>query len=116
MIIKIKNLKAETLLGAYAKERIKTRPVIIHLAIDYDHARAVASDALKDAVNYTAIENAITESLPRQKFILLESLADHVARLIMQFPAVREVTVEIEKPGVMHHAETVSVVHIARRA
>lgn len=115
MIIKIKNLKAETLLGAYAKERTKTRPVIIHLAIDYDHTRAVASDALKDAVNYTAIENTITESLPQQKFVLLESLAEYVAALIMKFPPVREVTVEIEKPGVMHHAETVSVMHTARR-
>lgn len=116
MIIKVKSLKAETLLGAYAKERTKTRPVILHLALDYDHARAVASDSLKHAVNYAAIERAVVEALPTQKFILLESLAEYAAALILkQFPAVREVMVEIEKPGVMHHAETVSVVHTARR-
>lgn len=115
MIIKIHHLKAETLLGAYAKERTRTRPVTIHLTIDYDHARAVKSDKLKDTVNYAAVEKAIAESLPRQQFMLLETLAEHVAKLVMQFPPVREVTVEIEKPGVMRHAETVSVVHTARR-
>lgn len=115
MIINIRNLKAETLLGAYAKERTKTRPVVIHLSIDYDHARALKSDSLKDAVNYAAIEKTITESLPQQKFILLESLAEHVAALVMNIPEVREVTVEIEKPGAMRRAEMVSVVHKARR-
>ena len=111
MIVNIRNLKAETLLGAYTKERSKPRPVIIHLAIDFDHVAAVASDKLKDTVDYGAIEHVIIESLPKQTFALLEGLAVHVGGLVMQNPLVREVTVEIEKPGVMLHAESVSVVH-----
>lgn len=115
MIIKIRNLKAETLLGAYNKERVKPRLVIINLIIDIDHAAAVASDKLKDTVDYAAIEHEIMESLPKQTFALLEGLAEKVASLVMAYPTVRQVTVEIEKPGVMLHAQSVSVIHTVTR-
>ncbi len=115
MIIRIKNLRAQTLLGAYADERQARRTVILNLEIDYDHARALASDALADALDYAKIEQAVIDSLAAQKFVLLESLAAHVAKLIMGFAQVREVAVEIDKPGALKHADSVSVAHRMKR-
>lgn len=111
MIIKIKNLKAHTMLGIYPEERRGTREVVLNLAIGYDHGAALESDAIRDTPDYAEIERKIVESLATRKFFLLESLAGHVAKLILAFSCVREVTVEIDKPGALKYAESVSVVH-----
>lgn len=116
MIIRIKNLRAQTLLGAYDEERQARRTVVITLAAEYDAATPLKSDLLADALDYAKLEQVIVDSLAKQRFVLLESLAEHVAWLILgEFPAVREIAVEIDKPGALRHADSVSVVHTLKR-
>lgn len=112
MIIRIKGLKAQTVIGIYPEERQAPRPLVLHIGIEYAD---VTSDRIEDVPDYAVIEQKIVESLRAQQFNLLETLADHVARLVLGDARVREVTVEIEKPGVMRHADMVSVVHHAKR-
>lgn len=111
MKILIKDLKAQTLLGAYSTERHARREVVLNLEIDYDAARAAQSDRLQDALDYAVLEKAIVDSLHAQTFTLLETLATHVASLVMQHAAVQRVRVEIDKPGALPHARSVAVVH-----
>ena len=115
MIIKLKNLKCKTMLGIHPEERVKPRIVILNLLIEYDHAKAASSDKIADAVDYFTLEKTIVESLAKQTFALLETLAEHVAQLVMTFPSVQQVTVEIDKPGALLHSESVSVVHTVKR-
>lgn len=109
MMIAIKKLRAQTMLGAYAEERLTQRTVVINLHIVFDHASGVASDRLQDTLDYAEIEKNIIESLNDQHFVLLESLAAHVAKLVLAFPQAEEVTVEVEKPGALRHADCVAV-------
>ena len=115
MMIRIKNLRAQTLIGAYDDERQARRTVTLNLAIDYDHRNALITDALGETLDYAVIEQSIVEALPLQHFVLLESLAEYVAKIVMSYPLVREVTVEIDKPGALKHADSVSVIHTAAR-
>lgn len=111
MMIRIKQLRAETILGVYAEERHALRTVIMNLDIIIDHSHAVISDQLQDTIDYAIIEQTIVDSLKEQCFHLIETLAKHVAELVMGFAGVKSVTVEIDKPGALKYASSVSVVH-----
>lgn len=115
MIITIKDLVAFTLLGVYPEERHALRKVILNIAITYDASRAMETDDMKYALDYAAIESLVVSSLRGQTFALIEALVDHVAKLIMAFPAVDAVTVEIDKPGALQHAQSVSLTHTVTR-
>lgn len=115
MIIKIKNLEAYTLLGVYPEERGGLRKVLLNLTVVYDASRAMHSDDVADALDYAELETRIVTSLAAQTFALIEALAHHVAQLVMAYPAVHEVTVEIDKPGALQHAPSVSITHTVSR-
>jgi FolB domain-containing protein len=111
VIIKIKNLRAKTLIGVYPEERKAQRELVLNLTIDYDHSAAVASDNVADVPDYAVIEQTVVASLSKQTFELLEPLAEHVAKLVLTFAHVKSVTVEIDKDGTLKYADSVSVTH-----
>lgn len=115
MIIRINNLKAETIIGAYPAERKAKRKVIFNLTIDYDAAVAVTSDKLEDALDYAAIEKIILTSVAKQKFHLMEALVAYVAHLVLAVERVRGVTVTLDKPNAIESADTVSVEYSLRK-
>lgn len=115
MKITIKELKAKTLLGVYPEERGALREVVLNISVEYDASKAAASDHMEDALDYAAIEQAVVGSLPKQNFHLLEALAEHVVQLVLAFEPVQRVTVEIDKPGALVHARSVSITHTASR-
>ena len=115
MRITLKDIRAQTLLGVYPQEREALRDVLLTVSVEYDASQAAATDEMEKALDYAAIEAAIVGSLPRQTFALLEALAENVAQLVLAFPAARQVTVEIDKPGALAHARSVSVTHTVSR-
>lgn len=111
MKIRIKNLRGETIVGVYAHERKNPRPVILQIEIEFDHRTSAKSDQLSDTIDYALIEEHVLKALAEQKFMLLEALAEHLAKLVMGFAGVQSVMIEIDKPGALRQAESVSVVH-----
>ena len=109
MIIRINNLKAETIIGAYPAERKAKRKIAINLIIAYDATVAANSDKLEDALDYAAIEKIILASVAKQKFHLIEALASYVAHLVLAIERVRSVTVVIDKAKAIESADSVSV-------
>lgn len=115
MILRIQKIKAFTTLGITDEERAQPRPILVSLIIDYDHEKAVESDDVEHAYDYALIENVIVSELAQRQFNLLETAAVFVCQLMLGNERAREVTVEIEKPGVMRFAETVSAIYSLRR-
>lgn len=115
MLIRIKNLKVLTVLGVYDWERAEPRPLNVSVLVDFDHSKAVETDDVEHTFDYALIENAIVADMGQQQFKLLETAAEHICRLLLGNELVREVTVEIEKPGIMRFAESVSVIHSLSR-
>jgi len=115
MILRIQKIKAFTTIGITEEERSQPRPLLVSLIIDYDHDKAVETDSIEHAYDYALIENAIVSELSLRKFQLIESVAMLVCQLVLGNPMAREVTVEIEKPGVMRFAESVSAIFSLRR-
>lgn len=115
MILRVRNLKAFTTLGVHEEERIQPRPLLISIVIDYDHEKAVETDSIDHAYDYAVIENLIVSELSQRKFMLIESVTMFLCQLLLGNELAREVTVEVEKPGVMRFAEGVSSIYSMRR-
>lgn len=115
MIIHLRNLRAQTLLGVYDFERISLREVLINLAITIDASRAIVSENVADTLDYAVLEQQIIASLAKQQFQLLEALATHVAGIVMDHPLALEVRVTIDKPGAVKAAESVAVEYYKRK-
>ena len=115
MILRIQKIKAFTTLGITEAEREQPRPLLISLVIDYDHTKAVEEDNIEHAYDYALIENVIVSELSQRQFNLLETAAMFLCQLLLGNEKAREVTVEVEKPGVMRFAENVSAICSLRR-
>jgi len=115
MILRIRNLKAFTTIGITDEERAQPRPLLISIVVDYNHEQAVAEDNIEHAYDYALIENAVVSALSQQKFNLIETACVFVCQLILGNERAQEVTVEIEKPGVMRFAEGISAIYSMRR-
>lgn len=111
MKITIHELEVELTLGVYPEELVTPRKVLMNISIDYDATAAAKSDNFADAFDYGLIEQRVLRALKGTRFALLEALAEYVAELILEFELVREVWVDIDKPGALAHARSVSVAH-----
>ncbi|MGE0753717.1 MAG: dihydroneopterin aldolase [Alphaproteobacteria bacterium] len=101
----IKNLKAETIIGVLPEERKDKQKVTLDLEVTYD--AIVRKDKLEETLDYADIERKITASLAKQKFHLIESLAEHIAHLVLAYDKVQDVCVWLGKPGALKSADNV---------
>ena len=109
VIIKIKNLKLKTIVGIFDWERTEKQDVIINAEIEFDGAKAANSDNIEDTVDYKKINKKIIEVVESSKFFLLEKLADTVLKIIMEDKKVIKAKVEVDKPGALRFADSVSI-------
>jgi len=110
MLIRIKNLRLKTIVGVNAWERQQAQEVVINIEIDFDGRKAVETDSLDETLDYRQIKKRILEFCASSKFFLLESLAQRLSDLVMEDSRVIEATVEVDKPGALRFADSVSVV------
>lgn len=83
-IIFISELRLEIRVGVYDWEAKVPQKVQLDLEIALPDRKAGGSDRLTDTIDYAAVVGRIEESLDRNRFGLLEKLAEHVAELIMK--------------------------------
>jgi 7,8-dihydroneopterin aldolase/epimerase/oxygenase len=107
--IRIKGLKVEAIVGVHDWERQLPRPVVIDLELAADVARAANSDALKDAVDYAAVAQAVSAFAGASKFQLIETLAERLASMLQKDFGVAWLKLEVHKPGAVAGAQDVSV-------
>jgi len=78
--------------------------------------RPALRNSIQDTVDYRALTRRLIAAGERSRFRLVEALASHLVRLILDdFPPVKEVRVEVEKPGALSAARSVRAVAAARR-
>ena len=101
-------LKADTLIGVYEWERKQPQTLLIDLDIGLPLRRA-DDDDISSTVHYGEVCDAVRNSLETHRFHLLETLAEHIASLILNdFPAAW-VKVRLVKPGILPDVREVGV-------
>jgi len=106
--ILIKELRARCLLGVSQEERRDKQEVVINLALGVDLHLPGRTDRFEDAVDYRALKQRVLEAVENSQFRLVEALAQAIADLCLEYPAVQQVTVEVEKPSALRFARSVS--------
>ncbi len=108
------NLHVECIIGIHPHERERAQSVCVDVELDSDFGPAAASDAIHDAIDYTAVATLVTTLLQNRKFQLLESMIEEVAALLLEHDRrVTAVRLEIRKPAAVPAAAD-SFVRIAR--
>ena len=107
--ILISDLQLRCIIGVDEKERSDKQDVVMNIALVTDLRKPGRTDRLEDAVDYRAIKKQIVSMVEQSRFFLVEALAEAVAGVCLEHPAVAEVVVRVEKPLALRFARTVGV-------
>ncbi len=108
-IIFMRDLRVETFVGIYEWEQRAKQTVSIDFEVAVDIRKAAASDDVADTVNYKAIAKRIIEFVGEHRCHLVETLAENVAKVIMNEFDLIWVRLSINKPGAIRGARDVGV-------
>lgn len=115
MIIKIKNLVVTAIIGIHDWERTTPRNIIINLELEFDGIKASKTDNINDTLNYDSISQIITMEVQKTNFGLIEKLAVHLLYKIMEDQRINYAKIEVDKPGAVANAASVSVIEEIKR-
>lgn len=107
--IKIKNLRVRTIIGVNDWERETEQDIIINAKIKYDATAAITSDQIDQALDYKTMTKKLITAAGGQACYLIETLADHLLKVILDHPRVKEAKIEIDKPKALRYADSVSI-------
>jgi FolB domain-containing protein len=109
--IRIDELLLRTIIGINGEERRDRQDVLVSLVLFVDTRTAARTDDIADApVNYRTLTKRVISRVEESEFHLIERLAEEIARLCLEEPAVERVRVEVTKPGALRFAKSVGVV------
>lgn len=85
--------------GVHPAERELGQRFVIDVDLWIDCAPAAASDSLAQALDYTAVHRCINETTAGTTFQLIEALAGHLCRVLLESFPVEKVRVTVQKPN-----------------
>jgi len=107
-------LKVETLIGVYEFERSEKQTLFLDVGLEFDCAKAGATDDLNFALDYDRLSRRIREWSLVQTFELLEAYGESLCTLIHNEFAINTVNLKINKPAAVVDCNAVGIV-ISRR-
>lgn len=106
-ILNITALKVKTRIGAHAWEQQILQQLLIDIQIQNDFTGC--NDLLANTLDYDALCAEVTAFVESNHFLLIETVADVVAKLIKEKFAVSELSVTVSKPYAIKNAGNISV-------
>ena len=113
--ISLENIRLYGYHGATPSERELGQRFEVDVEITADLSEAVAEDSMKKTVNYEKVYRLVESEVVEEKYHLLETMADKIARDVLKTFDATKVLVRIRKPnvpiaGAIDHVE-VEVTH-----
>jgi dihydroneopterin aldolase len=105
----LRDLRVDTVIGIWDWERKIRQTISIDLEMGTDIARAAKSDSIEDTLNYKKVAKRIQQFVADSEFQLVETLAEHIAQIILAEFEVPWVRVRVNKPGAIRGARDVGV-------
>jgi FolB domain-containing protein len=110
----ISDLSVRCIIGVGKEERRERQDVLINVSLFADLEEAGRSDLFENAIDYRSIKKKIVRMVEDSDFHLVEALAEAIAGICLEQPAVIEALVRVEKPGALRFARSVGA-EISRR-
>lgn len=102
-------LKTEAIIGIFDWERQVKQTVIVDIEIGVDVTKAALSDSIDDTLNYKRVAKRVLAFVEASKFHLVETLAEHIAMLILEDFGIAWVRLSLSKPGAIRGSRDVGV-------
>jgi len=109
-IIYLKKLKIDTVIGVFDWERQTKQTVIVNLKMAANIRKAASTDNLEDTLNYKAVAKRLLDFVGNSEFQLIETLAEHIANIVMTEFSVPWVRVHLSKPRAVRGAKDVGII------
>jgi dihydroneopterin aldolase len=108
-VIFIQEFRLDTLIGVYEWERRVPQTIQLDLEIALPTSRPAQSHQLADTIDYGRVVSRVRETLKAQHFPLLETMAEHVASLVLSEFGAPWVKVSVAKLGLFSGVKRVGV-------
>lgn len=109
-IVYIRDLKIDTVIGIFDWERRIRQTVSIDLEMATDIRKAAASDDIKDALDYKSVAKRIIAFVSESEFLLVETLAEKVAGIVLAEFNVPWLRLRLSKPGAVRGSQDVGLI------
>jgi dihydroneopterin aldolase len=109
-IVFIRDLRIDTVIGIYDWEREIRQTVVFDLEMGTDIAKAAATDAIEDTLDYKAVSKRLIEFVRASEFQLVETLAERCAEIVLTEFQVPWVRLTLNKVGAVSAARDVGVI------
>ena len=113
--ILIRDLRVEALIGIHKRERHVAQTVSIDLDIGLPGVVVFSSDKVADTIDYEQVALKIRALAASGHFRLVETLAERIARLLLDEFGAPWVKVSVAKIGILANAKFVGVTIERRR-
>ncbi|MCF7981826.1 MAG: dihydroneopterin aldolase [Pseudomonadales bacterium] len=109
-IVYIRELEIETVIGIYDWEREVKQVVSLDLDMATDIYKAAQSEKIEDTLDYKAVSKRLIAFISESKFLLVETMAEQVASILMEEFNVPWLRLRLSKPGAVRGARDVGVI------
>ena len=109
-IVFLHGLTVDTVIGIWDWERRMQQTLAIDLDLGTDISAAGASDSITDTVDYKAVTKRIVKLADESKFLLVEALAECIARTILTEFNVTWLRLKINKRAAVRNVRDVGII------
>ena len=106
----IEDLRIQTVIGIFDWECEITQTISLDLQMGFDISRAGASDDIVDTLDYKSVSKRLIQFVEGSEFQLVEALAEHCARIVLDEFPVSWLRVKLSKPGAVRGSSAVGVI------
>ena len=105
----LRGLTAECVIGFIDWERRVKQTVVVDLELPVDCRLAAVTDDVNDTVDYKKVSKRVLAFIEASEFLLVETLAQRLAMLILEEFALEWIRLSINKPGAIRNSRDVGV-------
>lgn len=109
-IVYIRDLKIETVIGIYDWEREIKQTISLDVEMAHDIRRAAETDNIEDTLNYKAVAKRMIAFIGESEFLLVETMAEKCASIILTEFSVPWLRLRLSKPGAVRGSQDVGVI------
>ena len=103
------DLRINAVIGIWDWEKRNPQTITIDLEMLTDIKKASQSDSIKDALDYKAVSKRVKQFIQESQFNLIETLAENVAKIILEEFDVQWLKLKISKPFAIRGSKNIGV-------
>lgn len=108
-IVYIRDLQIETIIGIFDWEREVKQIVSLDLDMAHDIQKAAATDDIQYTLDYKSVGKRLISFIEQSEFFLVETMAEEVARIVLEEFSVPWLKLRVSKPGALRGSRDVGI-------